>query len=408
MAKPADKSTALWVIKRLRNAGFDALLAGGCVRDMLLHQRCFDYDVATSATPRQVKRLFQHVLLIGAKFGVAMVIVHRRKVEVTTFRSDVSYSDGRHPDAVRFSDPRQDALRRDFTINGMFYDPLTEKVVDYVGGRRDLVRRIIRTIGRPEQRFTEDYLRMMRAVRFAMRLDFRVEKHTAEAIRQHAGKIVSISGERIFDELNKILAAPSATAALRKLHETELVQAILPELFAQPALWPEALRRVESLAQKSSTDLILGALLANLPTRQIRKIVRRWGASNQRRDQLCFYSQHLSDWQTAATLPLCAFKRWMASGYFKNLCALWRFEERKATGHMTHSRQIARRARSITPNQISPRPWVTGGDLIRMGLTEGPRLGKIFNVLYDVQLNEKLPSRREALILARRLVAEAQ
>jgi len=215
MAKPATKSTALWVLRRLRSAGFQALLAGGCVRDMLLGVRSVDYDVATDATPRQVKRLFRHVLLVGAKFGVAMVIHRGRKVEVTTFRSDLSYSDGRRPDAVRFSTARQDAQRRDFTMNGMFYDPVADEVVDYVGGRKDLKAGIVRTIGRPDKRFAEDYLRMLRAVRFAVGLGFRIDPATAAAVRKHARGISAISGERIFDELNKMLSRDSAGEALR-------------------------------------------------------------------------------------------------------------------------------------------------------------------------------------------------
>ncbi|HOF19074.1 MAG TPA: CCA tRNA nucleotidyltransferase, partial [Phycisphaerae bacterium] len=164
MARPADKATATWVVRRLREAGFQALFAGGCVRDMLLGIRCNDYDVATDAVPDQVRALFGRVLLVGAKFGVAMVLHRGRKVEVTTFRSDLSYSDGRRPDGVRFSTPEEDARRRDFTINGMFYDPLDGRVIDFVGGRDDLRRRVLRTIGRADERFAEDYLRMLRAV----------------------------------------------------------------------------------------------------------------------------------------------------------------------------------------------------------------------------------------------------
>jgi poly(A) polymerase len=203
---------------------------------MLLGIESTDYDIATDATPDQVHALFRRVLLVGAKFGVAMVIHRRQRVEVTTFRSDVSYSDGRRPDSVEFSSPKEDALRRDFTINGMFYDPVTDQVIDYVGGREDLVRRVVRTIGDPGERFGEDYLRMIRAVRFAVRLDFAIEPATAAAVRQMAEHITAISGERIFEELSKMLSRPSAAVAMERLRELGLAERILPELFAPPAV----------------------------------------------------------------------------------------------------------------------------------------------------------------------------
>jgi len=404
MAKPADKPTALWVIRRLRQAGFRALLAGGCVRDMLLGHRPGDYDVATDATPSQVRRLFDHVLLVGAKFGVAMVLHRRRKVEVTTFRTDASYSDGRRPDAVTFSTPRHDALRRDFTINGMFYDPLAGKVLDYVGGQRDLRRRVVRTIGQPAKRFAEDYLRMLRAVRFAVRLGFRIDPPTAAAIRRHAGRITAISGERIFDELSRMLAHPAAGEALEKLDELKLAAAILPELFASKDLWPAAVRRVARVAKCKDPALALGALLCELPAGEIRRITRRWGASNDLREGLCFLAGHLEEWGRAEEMPLCDLKRRMAHPQFANLRVLWRIQEKRRTGRTVHSRRIAQRIGRIDPAQVTPRPLVTGADLMKMGLREGPRLGKILRALYDAQLNEEVPTRADALRCARETI----
>ena len=222
MSDHATKSVALWVVRVLRGAGHEALFAGGCVRDMLLGRRSTDYDVATSATPEQVRGLFRRVLLVGAQFGVAMVIVRRRRVEVTTFRSEGAYSDGRRPNSVTFTSARQDALRRDFTINGMFFDPVARQVIDYVGGQKDLKLGVIRTIGPAEDRFGEDYLRMVRAVRFAARFEFEIQPATAQAIVHHAPQIVGISGERVFDELSKMLSRPSAPEALLRLEELGL------------------------------------------------------------------------------------------------------------------------------------------------------------------------------------------
>lgn len=407
MAGPADKSTALWVLKNLREAGFQALLAGGCVRDMLLGKRPTDYDIATSATPRQVKKLFGNVLLIGAKFGVAMVIHKGRQVEVATFRSDESYSDGRRPDAVRFCDPQQDALRRDFTINGMFLDPFApqaRRVMDFVGGRADLRRRIIRTIGDPDQRFGEDYLRMIRAVRFAARLDFKIVPATAEAIRRHGPKIVSTSGERIYDELSKMLSHPSAVEAMARLERLSLAKHILPELFDQPAMWPLAMKRLAMVARPGALPVALGAVFAGLPVGTIGKLVRRWGESNHLRKELCYYSRHLDGWPDAESLPLREFKRLMSGGPFENIQALWRAAERIQTGRQVQSRRIARRAGGIPAGLITPPPFVTGGKLIEMGITEGPKLGRLLRRIYDAQLDEQVTTRRQAINLARKMI----
>ena len=404
MAQPAAKSTALWVIRRLHGAGFQALLAGGCVRDMLLGLRSADYDVATDATPGQVRQLFGHVLLIGAKFGVAMVIRRGRKVEVSTFRSDLSYSDGRRPDGVRFSTPRQDALRRDFTINGMFYDPAADEVIDYVGGREDLKRRVIRTIGRPADRLAEDYLRMLRAVRFSVRLGFAIDSATATAVRRNAQNLTAISGERIFDELTKMLSASSAPAALSRMHDLGLAAVILEELLTSPSDWNRACRRVEAVAARRDLLLALAALLAEIPAGAIRRRIRRWGASNELRDGLCFLTGALGLWRDAAEMPLCDFKRLMAATHWKRLRVLWRVQERTETGKQTHSRRIARRAAGIDPSRIAPAPLVTGADLLEMGLPEGKRLGQILQRLYDAQLGEEIGSRAEAVKLARTAV----
>ena len=428
MSNAATKSVALWVVRVLRKAGYEALFAGGCVRDMLLGIRCTDYDVATSATPEQVRKLFRHVLLVGAKFGVAMVIVDRRRVEVTTFRSEESYSDGRRPDHVTFTTARQDALRRDFTINGMFYDPIAREVIDHVGGREDLRRGVVRTIGSPELRFGEDYLRLIRAVRFAVRLGFEIEPATADAVRHHAPKIVGISGERVFDELSKMLAKPSAAAALERLEELGLARHILPELFGDPRpegsglsastqreqprplpsgrgspeaeLWHRALDRAAALADRKDLTLTLAALLCDLSVATIAAMVRRWGASNELRDGLVFLAAHLGDWQRPEALSLAGLKRLMANRDFKRLLALWRVEEMQLTGVASLTVALARRAGKVDPSKVAPSPLLTGKDLKRLGLEEGPKLGGVLRTIYDAQLNEHIATRKEALALA--------
>ncbi len=407
MAQPAAKSNAMQVVISLREAGYQALFAGGCVRDMLLHQRCTDYDIATDATPRQVKDIFRRVLLIGEKFGVAMVLLHGRKIEVATFRNDLSYSDGRRPDGVTFSTPREDAERRDFTINGMFYDPIACKLIDYVGGQEDLRRGVIRTIGDPNDRFDEDYLRMLRAVRFSVRLGFPIDPATAKAVRKHAQRITAISGERIFDELTKMLSISSASEALRQLEELGLAMFILPDLFSDESLWQAGRRRVKSLATRKDFALTLGALLAELTVNKIHKIVRNWGAPNELRRELSFLAKHRDTWRRAWEMPLCDFKRLLAEGSLTRIASLWRIQEQLISDKTTLTHRARRRAASIPPAMIAPKPFVGGSDLMRLGLEEGPQLGRIYREMYDMQLNEEVTGKAEAMRKADELVKNA-
>ncbi len=374
------------------------------MRDMLMGHRAADYDVATSATPRQVKRIFGHVLMIGAKFGVAMVIINRRTVEVTTFRSDLSYSDGRRPDSVKFVTAQRDAQRRDFTINGMFYDPLCGKVIDYVGGQKDLKAGIIRAIGDPERRFAEDYLRMLRAVRFSGRFGFRIDRATARAIKRRAGRITKISGERIREELEKMFARKTALATLKQLYRLGLLKAILPEILADSLGWLKASRRAGAVSERGDALLTLAALLCDLPARDIRRIVRRWGGSNEMRKSLLWMSEHLDDWRTAHEMSLAEFKRILAHRDYHRLEAFWRFEERFANGGKRRYLAIRRRIKAIDPKQIAPPPLLTGADLKEIGLKEGAILGRVLRKLYDAQLNEQISNKRDALRMARGMV----
>ena len=406
MIRPADKSTALWVLRRLRDAGYEALFAGGCVRDMLLGRRASDYDIATNAVPNDVAKVFKRIRLVGAKFGVAMVITKGRAVEVATFRSDVSYSDGRRPDAVKFTTAREDALRRDFTINGMFYDPLAESLIDYVGGRDDIAAGVIRAIGQPGRRFQEDHLRMIRAVRFAGRLGFRLDEATADAIGACAEKITEISGERIFDELSKMLAHRSAAQSLVRLNQLGLACRILPELFdASGPLWGAAIWRAEKLTEAEDSLVMLGAILGELDEQTIRGVVSRWGASNDLKKAMLYFSKNLQQWRSGKDLPLCDLKRLMAETRFERLRRLWRVEELRCSGQVGRSRQLAAIANRIAPDQVSTEPLLTGVDLQKMGLKQGRRLGLIRQRLYDAQLNEQVSSRAEALVLAKKILA---
>lgn len=407
MQRGATRKLALWVIGRLRQEGFEALLAGGCVRDILLGSRPTDYDVATNATPRQVRKLFKRVLMIGAKFGVAMVVQDGRTIEVATFRSDHSYSDGRRPDKVVFSSARADALRRDFTINGMFMDPVDEKIIDYVGGRTDLNKKIVRAIGEPDRRLGEDYLRMLRAIRFCARLDFALEPATTRAIRRHAPKICRISGERVREELEKMLSGPNSHHAMVLTGRLGLGRHIFGPTVTTPSAWDAALGRLALLGRHRDVTLSLAGILAAASAGHIRRLARSWGASNKMIGNLTWLTGHVDAYSTAADAPLGDFKRLIAHPAWPLLRKLWRAEEMRATGRDSAFRRAAVRTGRIDPAQISPPPLVTGKDLKNMGLDEGPTLGRILHTLYELQLAEETGTRRQALAEARRLVARA-
>ena len=403
MARPASESTALWVLQTLRKAKHQAVFAGGCVRDRLLDIPCTDYDVATDARPKKIRKLFPHVLMLGAQFGVAVVVHHGEMVEVATFRSDAAYTDGRRPDRVKFSSPKEDALRRDFTINGMFYDPEADEVIDYVGGRDDLAARVIRTIGDPAERFGEDYLRLIRAARFATRLDFAIDPGTAEAITRFADRVQSVSGERVFDELHKMLSHPSAMTALRELDRLGLMRYILPELYDNPDFWPAALARAEGVAHCVDFVLTLTALLAETPGMDIAGVIRRWGAPNETRDAVQWMARHRSDWHDAPDWSLAQLKRVIAHPQFNRLCLLWLTLEQIDTGQAERHRLLRERIHKLDPVKIAPAPLVSGADLLEMGLPEGPRRGLMLEQIYDAQLNEEIATRDMALAEARRL-----
>ena len=224
------RHTATQIVRRLRHAGFEAFWAGGCVRDALLGREPHDYDVATNATPDQIEALFPHTVPVGKQFGVIVVLEGGHQFQVATFRAEEDYQDGRRPGTVRFSHAREDAIRRDFTVNALFYDPITEQVHDWVGGEKDLRARLLRTVGSPDERFAEDHLRLLRAIRFAAQLGFDIEAQTMAAVQKHAEKIKLVSAERIRDELNKLFAPPHAARGLTLLHESGLMPHVLPEL----------------------------------------------------------------------------------------------------------------------------------------------------------------------------------
>ncbi len=400
----ALKDAALDIVRRLRDAGHVALFAGGCVRDMLMRRRPADYDVATDATPDQIIPLFRRTRKVGVQFGVVLVGVGPHWIEVATFRTDADYRDGRRPTAVHFTTPRNDALRRDFTINGMFYDPIAREVVDHVGGRRDLSRRLIRAIGDPSRRFAEDHLRMLRAVRFAARLGFRVEPRTLNAIRRHARHIVRVSAERIGEELRLILTHPGRAVAWRLIADTDLLPHLWTGADATAARVRETGARLAALPADSSFELGLAAVLLHAAPHDVRHACAALRTSNRTRDTVAWLCAQCPRLDKPDALTLADVKLLMARPAFEDLLALFSADLRAARRPLAAHRRLVRRAAAVPADRVAPPPLLTGDDLHHMRVPQGPIYRDVLDRVYYAQLNEEIADRAAACALARRLL----
>jgi poly(A) polymerase len=408
MARPqiSIHDAALTIVQRLRDAGHEALFAGGSVRDMLLKIDPVDIDVATSAHPEQIVQLFRRTRKVGMQFGVVLVKKGPHWIEVATFRTDVNYQDGRRPERVVFTTAEEDAQRRDFTINGLFYDPIDQRVIDYVGGQEDLKAGIVRAIGDPAQRFAEDHLRMLRAVRFATRFGFTIEPATAAAIREHAPELTRISAERIREELEKMLQRPTRAEAVRQIADLGLLPYLWPEARWTDQQLSRAIRVLADLPAQGDFVLCLAAFLLEYSTREARRIARELRCSNDEIAALGWLIQHIDSIQAVEILCLPEFKRLIAHPRFDDLLAL---HQAYCTAHRLplDTNQAARERREkIPPAEVAPPPLVTGDDLIAMGLEPGPIFGEVLDVLYDEQLDNRLRTREAALERMRKIVME--
>lgn len=401
------------VVQRLRAAGFTAFWAGGCVRDQLLGHPPKDYDVATNATPEQVRDLFgrRRTLFIGAAFGVVTVIGPRAAgpLEVATFRRDGGYSDGRHPDHVSFSSAEEDAQRRDFTINGLFFDPLSDEVIDYVGGRDDLARRVIRAIGDPDLRFQEDKLRMVRAIRFATTLGFAIDADTQAAITRRADEVAQVSAERITAEMRRILLHPRATLGLRLARETGLWRTILPDYAqADPATgehdWRLMLALFDQLSGPRESSLALAALLWPLAHRVgeraiVAPLVERWRLTNLEAKQTSWLLAHVTAVQHAPSLPWPRLQPVLIHPQVEPLIELTR-----AVIHATQGAHASLEAlqycaeRLAWPrDRLNPQPLLNGHDLQQAGVPAGPELGRWLQAVRSAQLDGLIHSHGAAI-----------
>jgi poly(A) polymerase len=473
------KDFAISIVRTLRDKGHQAYLVGGCVRDLLLGREPADYDVATDATPQQVMRIFLETYAVGAQFGVVLVPVpkqlrtskpqvdpvnqlqqsdpcqsapvsddeavfdtlmgthagvghsHKACVEVATFRSDIGYSDGRHPDEVRFSrDPREDVQRRDFTINGLLLDPEKNEVLDFVGGQEDLRTGIIRAIGEPERRFIEDKLRMLRAVRFAARFQYKIDSATFAAIQKLAPQIHQVSRERVRDELTRMLTEGHAKRAFKLLDQSRLLREVLPEIDAMkgveqpPEFHPEGdvfvhtLLLLEKLPHPCTPTLAWGALLHDVgkpPTfrrapdrirfdnhvavgvKMAEAICKRLRFSNDDTEQIVALVDNHMRFGDVQRMKLSTLKKFIRLPQFDEHLELHRLDCESSHRSLAMYNFTREQMANLPAEQVRPKPLIHGGDLIAAGYAPGPLFKKILTAVEDAQLDGRLASREEAL-----------
>jgi tRNA nucleotidyltransferase/poly(A) polymerase len=416
MHDPArQREFAFDIAQKLRAAGFEALWAGGCVRDELLGLVPKDYDVATNATPDQIRNLFgrRRTVPIGAAFGVITVLGPHAagQIEVATFRADATYSDGRHPDSVSFTTAEHDAQRRDFTINGLFFDPVAKRVVDYVGGQEDLDRKVLRAIGDPRLRFGEDKLRMLRAVRFAAAFNFTIDPATLCAIQEMADQINTVSAERIGMEIRRMLTGANRSVALSLLCETSLLSYVLPEIEKGTAGEFDETKRILAALKTPSLSLALAALLQNarrsagsplpapcslLPA----SVGRRLRYTNKEIELASWLLNNRPQIEQAKKLPWPKLQRILTHEGATELLAL----HEAVAGSDDAALAFCRERIAWPAERLNPLPLVDGSDLIRHGLEPGPQFAELLEQVRDAQLNGEIHTRDDALAMVDRFL----
>jgi tRNA nucleotidyltransferase/poly(A) polymerase len=428
-----SEALARQVIETLRRAGHQAYLVGGCVRDLLLGRKPEDYDVATDARPDRIMDLFPRSGRVGAHFGVILVRDVFSQVEVATFRSDHDYTDGRRPSLVHFErDPRQDVLRRDFTINGLMMDPERGRILDYVEGRRDLDLRVVRAIGDPEERFGEDHLRMLRAVRFAARLDFTVDPATFEAIHRRHSDVLRVSAERIRDELVRILTEGGARRGFEMLDASGMLADILPEVAAmkgveQPPeyhpegdVWTHTLLLLEQLVNPTPT-LALGALLHDVGkpgtfrvagrirfdghveegVRLTGNIMSRLRFSRDETERVeALVANHMK-FKDAGQMKESTLKKFLRMPDFAEHLELHRLDVLSSNRRLESWELIRRKLSELSEEQLHPERLLSGADLIAAGYEPGPRFSEILSAVEEAQLEGRIQTAGEAMALVR-------
>jgi putative nucleotidyltransferase with HDIG domain len=431
----AVRDAATAIVARLRAAGHQAYFVGGCVRDLVLGRAPKDFDVATSATPDQVLTLFEKTLAVGAHFGVVLVCTGEITTEVATFRSDGTYSDGRHPDAVRFSaTPEEDVKRRDFTINGMMMDPVNDRVLDMVGGMQDLDARLIRAIGNPTERFTEDKLRMLRAVRFAARFTFDLEPATAMAIERLAPAVNQVSNERVRDELTRMLTEGHARRAFEMLDATGLLAQVLPEVVKlkgveQPPqyhpegdVWVHTLMLLNGLPAGTPMALAWGALLHDIGkpvtfrvapdrirfdghveagVRIAEEICKRLRFPNHETEQILLLIDNHMRFADVRKMKESTLKRFFRLQNFDQHLSLHRLDCLASHGSLELYDFARQNFETMPQEEVRPQLLLTGKDLIEAGYRPGPQFSQMLAAAEDAQLEGNIHTREQALALIR-------
>jgi poly(A) polymerase len=425
------------VVLRLQEAGFDAVYGGGCVRDMLLGASPHDYDVASSALPEQVQSLFRRTVAVGAEFGVVCVLEGPHEIQVATFRSDGVYSDGRHPESVSFSDAENDARRRDFTINGLFYDPIKRTFSDFVGGKADLARKVIRAIGNAELRFEEDKLRLLRAIRFACTLEFEIEADTWSAVCENAPKLQEVSAERIREEFTKIMLSPCRLRGFDLLDQSGLMRVILPEIEAlkgceQPPqfhpegdVWVHTRLMLSLLPKEVSLPLVLAVLFHDIAkpatfsydenAKRIRfsgheklgaemteSILSRLRFSRKTIDETVEAVANHMAFKDVQQMRLARLKRFLARPTMADELALHKVDCQSSNGDLSNYEFLKRKLEEFSHEPLIPPPLLTGSDLMRLGYQPGPQFKTILEAVQSGQLEGTLtnPSDAEAWVKA--------
>jgi tRNA nucleotidyltransferase/poly(A) polymerase len=433
------EATATRLVERLRAAGHEALFAGGCVRDRLLGKEAHDIDIATSARPEEIQKLFPRTVAVGAQFGVIVVLEDGGEFQVATFRSDGAYRDGRHPESVAFTNAEGDARRRDFTVNGLFFDPLTRQILDFVGGEADLRAGILRSIGDPHARFAEDKLRLIRCVRFAASLGFEIEAETWRALVERAPEITAVSAERIRDELVKIFSHPSRVRGFDLLDQSGLLAILLSEVEAlkgceqPPDFHPEGDVFVHTrlmlslLPERVSTPLVFSVLFHDIgkpPTLHIdetgrirfnghesisasmtEKIFARLRFSNAETEATVAGVKNHMAFKDVQNMRVATLKRFLARPTIDDELELHRVDCQGSHGLLDNYDFLLRKREEFSNEPLIPPPLITGRDLIEAGLKPGPPFKKLLDSAQALQLEGGLKTREDALVWLREELA---
>ena len=422
------KETALQIVRTLRQNGHEAYFVGGCVRDLLRKKTPKDFDIATDATPEMIAKIFPKTVPVGAQFGVMIVVEEGQPFEVATFRADQGYQDGRRPSSVRFTNAKEDAIRRDFTVNGIFYDPVEHRVLDWVDGQKDLKRRRVRAIGDPLKRFEEDKLRMLRAVRFAVNLGFKIEPKTLDAVRKLASKISEVSHERVRDELIKMLTGPDPAQALELLDRTGLLKEILPEVsrmkgVKQPRkfhpegdVWRHTLLLLRQL-KDSPVDLAFGCLLHDVGkpatyrrsdrirfnghdrvgARMAEVILERLRFTSGLKARIVACVEGHMRFKDVRQMRESTLKKFLQRDTFETELLQHRIDCLASHGDLSNWRFLKKKLKTLSADEIRPKPLINGRDLLALGVAEGPLVGKILRAVENAQLEKRVATKDEAL-----------